>query len=235
MLVSFAHTASANYLAQATNWENLGPTFAQSIWTTLYLVAIAGAVSGICGLILGVILYASRPNNLLGNKFVFWMLNILVNMVRPIPFIILIAAVGPITRSFIGTTIGTQAAAFVMSIAATFAVARIVEQNLVTVDPGVIEAGRAMGASPLRILFTIVIPEALGPLILGYTFIFIAIVDMSAMAGYIGGGGLGDFAIVYGYRAFDWNVTLVATIAIILLVQFTQFVGNFLAKRVMRR
>ena len=86
-----------------------------------------------------------------------------------------------------------------------------------------------------RIIRTVIVPEALGPLILGYTFAFIAVVDMSAMAGYIGGGGLGDFAIVYGYRAFDWNVTLVTTLIIILIVQAAQLLGNFLAKKVMRR
>lgn len=135
----------------------------------------------------------------------------------------------------VGRTIGTEAAIFVMIIASSFAIARIVEQNLVTVDPGVIEAARAMGAGPLRIIVTLLIPEALGPLILGYTFVLIGIVDMSAMAGTIGGGGLGDFAIVYGYQRFNWQVTLVATLVIILLVQASQFFGNWLARKVLRR
>ena len=98
-----------------------------------------------------------------------------------------------------------------------------------------IEAARAMGASPWKIITSVIIPEALGPLILGYTFLFIAIVDMSAMAGYVGGGGLGDFAIVYGYRAFEWEVTVVATLIIIVLVQAAQFLGNWLSSKVMRR
>ena len=135
----------------------------------------------------------------------------------------------------VGRTIGTEAAIFVMIIASSFAIARIVEQNLVTVDPGVIEAARAMGAGPLRIIVTLLIPEALGPLILGYTFVLIGIVDMSAMAGTIGGGGLGDFAIVYGYQRFNWQVTLVATLVIILLVQASQFFGNWLARKALRR
>ncbi|MBA8965019.1 D-methionine transport system permease protein [Rhodococcus percolatus] len=134
-----------------------------------------------------------------------------------------------------GRTIGTEAAIFVMIIASSFAIARIVEQNLVTVDPGVIEAARAMGAGPLRIIVTLLIPEALGPLILGYTFVLIGIVDMSAMAGTIGGGGLGDVAIVYGYQRFNWQVTLVATLVIILLVQASQFFGNWLARKALRR
>ncbi len=135
----------------------------------------------------------------------------------------------------VGRTIGTEAAIFVMIIASSFAIARIVEQNLVTVDPGVIEAARAMGAGPLRIIVTLLIPEALGPLILGYTFVLIGIVDMSAMAGTIGGGGLGDVAIVYGYQRFNWQVTLVATLVIILLVQASQFFGNWLARKALRR
>lgn len=134
-----------------------------------------------------------------------------------------------------GTTIGTDAAAFVMIVAASFGIARIVEQNLVTVDPGVIEAARSMGAGPLRIIRTLLIPEALGPLVLGYTFVVIAIVDMSAKAGTVGGGGLGDFALVYGYQRFDWQVTLVATLIIISGVQGIQFLGNWLARRVLRR
>ncbi|SQC29991.1 Methionine import system permease protein MetP [Rothia kristinae] len=109
------------------------------------------------------------------------------------------------------------------------------EQNLVSIDPGVIEAARAMGASKLRIMFSVMLPEALGPLILGYTFIVIGVVDMSAMAGAVGGGGIGDFAIRYGYQRFDWNVTLVAIIIIVILVQLVQLVGNLLARKIMRR
>ena len=167
-----------------------GEDFSTAFGETLVMVSLTILIGGIAGLALGTLLYTTRENGVLSNKFVYTILNILVNFVRPIPFIILIAAIGPLTRSVIGTTIGTEAAIFVMSIAATFGVARIVEQNLVSIDPGVIEAARAMGASPLQIIVSVIIREALGPLILGFTFIFIAVVDMSAMAGYIDGGGL---------------------------------------------
>jgi ABC-type methionine transport system permease subunit len=103
---------------------------------------------------------------------------------------------------------------------------------LVSVDPGVIEADRAMGASRFRIIWSVLIPEALGPLILGYTFIFIGVVDMSAMAGYVRGGGLGDFAISYGYQQFNWTVTLVT---VVIIVQLAQLVGNWLARKALRR
>ncbi|MBF6331047.1 methionine ABC transporter permease [Nocardia transvalensis] len=218
-----------------TNWDQLRPILSESIGTTLYLVLITFAVGGLFGLILGTALYTTRKGGLLANAPVHLLLNVLVNVVRPIPFIILLAALGPVTLQVVGTTIGTDAAAFVMIVAASFGIARIVEQNLVTVDPGVIEAARSMGAGPLRIILTLLIPEALGPLILGYTFVVIAIVDMSAMAGTVGGGGLGDFALVYGYQRFDWQVTLVATLIIIAGVQGVQFAGNWLARRVLRR
>jgi D-methionine transport system permease protein len=125
--------------------------------------------------------------------------------------------------------------AFGLALAATFAISRIVEQNLLTVQPGVIEAARSVGAGPVRIIFTILLPEALGPLILGYTFIFVAIVDMSAVAGLIGGGGLGYFAQLYGYRQFEPVVTWAAVLLIVVFVQIAQFVGNRLARVALRR
>ena len=221
--------------AADTNWDRLGPMFSDAIVDTVVMVAFAMAVGGILGLVTSVFLFTTRENGILQNKFFYTVLNILVNFVRPIPFIILLALLQPVTVGVIGSSIGREPAAFVMGIAATFAVARIVEQNLVAIDPGIIEAARAMGAGPWRIITRVILPEALGPLVLGYTFIFIAIVDMSAMAGYVGGGGLGDFAIVYGHRAFNYEVTLVATAVIILMVQAAQFFGNWLSKKIMRR
>lgn len=218
-----------------TNWDSLGPMLGEAFGQTLYMVCVAMLIGGVAGLAIGVLLYTTRDDGVLRNKFVYQVLNVLINFVRPIPFIILVTAIGPLTKSVVGTTIGTEAAVFVMSIAATFAIARLVEQNLMSIDPGVIEAARAMGASPWRIIRTVVVPEALGPLVLGYTFAFIAVVDMSAMAGYIGGGGLGNFAITYGYQAFDWNVTLVTTLVIIFIVQLAQIFGNWLSKKIMRR
>ena len=219
----------------ATNWDRLTPKLEEAIVDTLYMVVSTLIIAGIIGLGLGVLLYTTRSRGILSNKGLYSLLNVVVNLIRPIPFIILLAALGPVTRGVVGTTIGTNAAMFVMIVAASFGIARIVEQNLVSIDPGVIEAARAMGASPWQIIRTVIIPEALGPLVLGYTFAFIAVVDMSAMAGYVGGGGLGNFAITYGYQAFDWNVTWVATAVIIVIVQFAQLFGNWLSKKIMRR
>ena len=219
----------------AADWERLGPTFVEAVWDTLYMVIITLVAAGVLGLLVGILLFTTRQGGILQNKAVYWVLNFLVNFIRPIPFIILIAMMAPVTIEVVGTTIGRNAAVFVMVIAATFSVARIVEQNLVAIHPGKIEAARAMGASPWRIIRTVIIPEALGPLILGYTFLFIAIVDMSAMAGYVGAGGLGDFAIVYGYRAFDQEATWAAVLVIVVIVQLAQVFGNWLSKKIMRR
>ena len=213
----------------------LQPLFWQSTLETLYIVGITLLIGGLGGLILGVSLYVTRRGNILANRYVFFVLNLVVNFFRPIPFVIFIAAAQPLARIVVGTGIGNRAIIFALSVAAAFGISRIVEQNLVSVDPGVIEAARSVGAGRLRTVLTVLLPEALGPLILGYTFAFVAIVDMSAVAGVVGGGGLGDFALVYGYRQYDAVVTWAAVIVIVILVQIVQFAGNFWARKALRR
>lgn len=202
---------------------------------TLTFLAVAMVAGGAVGLILGVTLVVTRKGGLLENRIIYTLLNVLVNFFRPIPFVILIVALMPLTRLVVGTGIENKAFMFVLSFAASFGIARLVEQNLLTVDPGVIEAARAMGASPLRIIFTVLLPEGLGPLILGYTFAFIAVVDMSAIASVIGGGGLGTFALVDGFRQFKPELTWTAVILMILIVQLAQLIGNVLSRKVLRR
>ncbi|AAT89374.1 ABC transporter, permease protein [Leifsonia xyli subsp. xyli str. CTCB07] len=211
------------------------PVYGTAIVQTLWMVAATLLLGGVLGLALGVLLYTTRPGGLLAKRWLSTTLNIVVNFVRPIPFIIFMTAVAPLTQLVLGTFLGTPAAIFPMTIAATFGISRIVEQNLVTIDPGVIDAARAMGSGPWRIIATLLIPEALGPLILGYTFVFVAIVDLSAVAGSLGGGGLGDFAIQYGYQRYNWVVTWVAVLTIVVLVQLAQFLGNRLAQKALRR
>ena len=211
------------------------PELGDATVETLYIVAISLFFGGIGGMLIGLGLYTTRAGSLFENRGAFTLLNILVNIFRPIPFIIFIAAVQPLARAVVGTGIGNSALIFAISLGAAFGISRIVEQNLLTVSPGVIEAARAAGAGPFRIIRTIIVPEALGPLILGYTFVFVAIVDMSAVGGYIGGGGIGNFAILYGYRQYNPAVTWAAVLVIILLVQLVQFFGNWLARRIMRR
>lgn len=222
-------------IAQDTNLPELWPLIGTATWETFYMVAITVAIGGFLGLVVGLALYATRAGGLFANRVAFTVLNVVVNFFRPIPFVIFIAAVQPFARLVVGIGIGNRAIIFAMTLAAMFGIARIVEQNLVTVEPGVIEAARSMGASRLRILATVVVPEALGPLILGYTFAFVAIVDMSAIAGVIGAGGLGAFAQQYGYRQFDTVVTWTVVLIIVAFVQVGQFLGNTLARKVLRR
>jgi D-methionine transport system permease protein len=202
---------------------------------TLYMVTFSLLLGGLGGLVLGVALYATRDGGLFPSRAVSATLNVIVNTVRPIPFVILLTALQPLARSVGIPGIGTNFGVFVISIASLFAISRIVEQNLLTVRPGVVEAARAAGASRSRILFRLVPRESLGPLILGYTFIVVALVDMTAMAGAVAAGGLGDFAIVYGFKQFNPWVTWAAVIVIIVIVQGVQFFGNWLARRVLRR
>ncbi|MDN6237244.1 MAG: ABC transporter permease subunit, partial [Corynebacterium flavescens] len=159
---------NVTYLAEA-NWDRLGDTLLEAVKDTLIMVSVTMVVAGLLGLFLGILLYTTRPGGILQNKLIYLLINVAVNFVRPIPFIILLAFVQPLTVAVMGGSIGRGPATFVMVIAATFAVARIVEQNLVSIDPGVIEAARAMGASPWKIITSVIIPEALGPLVLGYT------------------------------------------------------------------
>ena len=217
------------------DWSVLGPELLSALGETLYMVAVTLLLAGLLGLLVGVGLYVTRRGNILENRAVHEGLNLVVNFVRPIPFIILLAALGPVTQGVVGTRLGPNAAIFAMTIGAMFAVARIVEQNLMSVDPGVVEAARSMCVSRGRIITTVILPEALGPLVLGYTFLVIGITDMSAMAGAIGSGGLGDFALRLGYQRFNDEVTWAAVAVIVVLVQLVQVVGNRLARRILRR
>jgi D-methionine transport system permease protein len=217
------------------NWDTLGPQLWAAAGQTTYMVLITLVVGGFFGLLVGLGLYVTRPGNLMANRVVFSILNVLINIIRPIPFIIFLVALGPLTRLAVGSVIGIEAFTFAMCVMASFVFARLVEQNLVSIDPGVVEAARAMGASPWRIVRTVLVPEALAPLVLGYTFLFIGVLDMSAIGGYLGAGGLGDFAIVYGYRQYDWAVTFVVVIIIVAIAQLAQLLGNVLARRALRR
>lgn len=217
------------------DWETLGPLLGEAAGQTAYMVLITLVAGGFFGLLIGLGLYLTRTGNLLANKVVFTILNVLINLIRPVPFIIFLVALGPLTRVVTGRTIGIEAFTFAMCVMASVVFARLVEQNLVTIDPGVVEAARAMGASPLRIVRTVLVPEALAPLILGYTFLFVGVLDMSAIGGYLGAGGLGDFAIVHGYQQYNWAVTFVVVVIIVAVVQLVQVLGNTLARRALRR
>ncbi|MDR3107190.1 MAG: ABC transporter permease subunit [Bifidobacteriaceae bacterium] len=222
--------------------------FARDYWTprltdglldalsaTLQMVLLTMLVGGAIGLLMGLALFATRKGSLFANRAVFWSLNMIVNTIRPIPFIIFITAVRPLTILVMGTSYELKGAIFPMTIVCAMATSRLVEQSLVNTDPGVIEAGRAMGASRIHVLVRILMPEALAPLILGYAFLFVGVLDMSAMAGAVGAGGLGDFALNYGYQKFNNYVTLASLVVIVVMVQIAQAIGNVLARKAQHR
>ena len=215
--------------------DALLPRIAKAVGETGLMVSVSFLAASILGILLGLLLYATRPGNLLQNRVIFGVLNAVINIVRPIPFLIVAVSIIPFTRAIVGTSIGPLAATIPLILVASVAIARIAESNLVAVDPGTVEAGAAMGASPVRVLFTIVIPEALGPLTLGLTYIFVALVDATAVAGVVGGGGLGHLAITYGYQRFDWFVVGVIVVILIVLVQSAQLLGNWISRRVMHQ
>lgn len=198
----------------------------KALLETLYMVAVSGGVSFLIGIPLGVLLYVTRVGRILENSLANWVLGSLVNAGRSIPFIILMVAIIPLTRLITGTSIGTTAAIVPLTIAAIPFVARIAEGALNEVPSGLVEAAQAMGASPLQIISRVLLPEARPGLINGMTITLVTLVSYSAMAGAIGGGGLGDLGIRYGYQRFDGVIMLATVVVLIALVQLLQSVGD---------
>lgn len=207
----------------------------EALWETLYMTGVSFLFSLVVGSILGLLLVVTRKGHLLENEPVSKVLNAIINIFRSVPFIILMVAIIPITRFIVGTSIGTAAAIVPLVFYAGPYIARLIENSLLEVDKGVIEAAQAMGASPIQIIFRFLIPEALSSLVLALTIAIVGLIGASAMAGAIGGGGLGDLAITYGYQRFD-NILMLVTVAIlVILVQGVQSGGNLLSKQVRRR
>lgn len=217
------------------DWQTFWPRIVEATFETLTMVLTTLAFSTIIGTIIGLTLFVTRKGGILENKCVSFILNLGINIIRPIPFVILLVALTPLTRLVVGSIIGTAAAIFPITIAASFVVARVVENNLISIDPGVIEAAEAMGASPFQIIRTVLIPEALGPLILGLTFVTVSLIDFSAVAGTVGGGGLGHVAMTHGYQRFDTSVIVVTVVILIILVQLSQWLGNKISRKILRR
>lgn len=207
----------------------------EALWQTIVMVAVSLLFSMIIGLVLGIILVVTRKGHLWENKYIFTVLNAVVNIFRSIPFIILMVAVIPFTRLVVGTSIGTAAAIVPMVLFAGPYIARLIENSLLEVDPGVMEAAQSMGATPWQIITRFLIPEALSSLVLGATIATIGLVGASAMAGAVGGGGLGDLAITYGYQRFDTIVMIITVGILVVMVQGLQSTGNILSKKIRRR
>ncbi len=198
---------------------------------TCYMVGISALISALVGIPLGVILTVTDRGHILENKWLNHILGSIVNATRSTPFIILMVAIIPVTRLLVGTSIGTTAAIVPLTISAIPFIARIIESSLREVDSGVIEAAQSMGATPLDIIRKVLLPEAMPSIVLGLTLAIVSLIGCSAMAGALGGGGLGDLAIRYGYQRFRGDIMLATVVILIIQVQLVQTLGNKLSTK----
>ncbi|MBO1080451.1 methionine ABC transporter permease [Roseomonas haemaphysalidis] len=214
---------------------SLQDLFLEAAWETLIMVGGAALIAVVVGLPLALLLHATARGGLAQNGLVNRPVGLLINAVRSTPFIILMVAIVPFTRMVAGTSIGTTAAIVSLALAATAFTARLFESAFSEVDRGVVEAARAMGATRLQILWKVLVPEALPGLIAAVTVTLVSLVGFSAMAGAVGGGGLGDLGIRFGYQRFMPEVMASVVLVLILFVQGLQSLGDWLVRRVRRR
>jgi len=217
------------------DWSVWVPNLIKGTSETLYMVGVSAVYTLVIGLPLGVLLVITDKKGLLALPAFNQGLGIVVNILRSLPFIILLVVIIPFTRLVVGTTIGSTAAIVPLSIAAIPFFARVAETGLREVDRDLVEAAQAMGCSTWQIIYKVLIPEAFPSLILGTALTIISLISYSAMAGAIGGGGLGDLAIRYGYQRFETEIMIATVVLLILLVQGIQFLGNKLALKLSRR
>jgi D-methionine transport system permease protein len=208
---------------------------ASSTLDTLVMVGLSGLLGTLFGLPLGIFLATSRANELFAAPVANRLLGLIVNATRSTPFIILVVAIVPLTRLIVGTSIGTRAAVVPLTIASIPFIARVVEAAIREVDQGLVEAARAFGASPLQIVRKVLLPEALPALTLALTLTLVSLLGYSAMVGAVGGGGLGDLGIRYGYQRFMPEVMAAVVIVLIVLVQGVQTLGEMIARRLDKR
>ena len=211
------------------------PLLTKALGETIYMVVVSMAIASAVGVPLGVLLHTTDKGQILENNFINHTVGSVVNAVRSIPFIILMVAIIPLTRFIVGSAIGTTAAIVPLVIASIPFIGRQVETSLKEVPAGLVEAAQSMGATPFQIISKVLLPEAMPGIVSQLTTVIIALVGESAMAGAIGGGGLGDLAIRYGYQRFRPEVMIATVVILIVLVQLVQFIGNMLAKKLDKR
>lgn len=215
--------------------EQMMEILGNGIWETLYMTIVSTVFAYLFGIPLGVILYITDKKGICNNRIINFIVGTIVNMVRSIPFLILLVAILPFTRFIVGTTIGSTATIVPLIVAAAPFVARMVESSLKEVDPGVIEAARAMGSSASQIILKVLLPEAKPSLLVGSTISLATILSYSAMAGFVGGGGLGAIAINYGYYRYQGDIMWVTVILLVVIVQLFQEIGLKLVRKVDKR
>lgn len=211
------------------------PDINAAFFQTIYMISISLFVAIVIGLPVGILLYITDKGLFMENRFVQNLLGFIVNLVRSIPFIILLVALIPLTNALVGTIIGPTAASVSLSVAAIPFFARIVETAMREIDKGIIEAAIAAGATPWMIIKDVLLLEARSGIISGITLTLISLIGFSAMAGMVGGGGIGDLAIRFGYYRYDNTIMIATVLILIILVQIIQFAGDFVAKIVDKR
>lgn len=205
------------------------------VWESLYMTIVSTVFAYLFGIPLGVILYITDKKGICNNRIVNFIVGVIVNIVRSVPFLILLVAILPFTRLIVGTTIGSTATIVPLVIAATPFVARMVESSLKEVDLGVIEAAKAMGSSSLQIIFKVLLPETKPSLLVGGTITLATILSYSAMAGFVGGGGLGAIAINYGYYRYQGDIMWITVALLVVIVQLFQEIGLRFVRKVDKR
>ncbi|ENJ2866843.1 ABC transporter permease [Vibrio parahaemolyticus] len=204
-------------------------------WETIYMVTVAGVVGFAVGIPLGVILHITKKGGLLENTKLNGILGAVVNVGRSVPFLVLMVAIIPVTKMLVGTFIGTTAAIVPLTIGAIPFVARLIEGALLEVPTGLVEAAQSMGATPTQIITKVLLPEAMPTIVNSVTITLVTLVSYSAMAGTVGGGGLGDVAIRYGFHRYDITIMAVTVVMLIALVQIIQSIGDAVVRRVDHR
>lgn len=217
------------------DWAAWLPVLGRSTLDTLYMVLVSTVFTVALGLPLGILLVVTDPRGLAPRPVLHRVLDLVVNITRSFPFIILLVVVIPLTRALVGTTIGATAAIVPLSLAAIPFFARVAETGFREVERGLVEAAQSMGASVGQTVLKVLVPEALPSLVLGVSLTIISLVSYSAMAGAIGGGGLGDLAIRYGYQRFQTEIMVVTVALLVVMVQGVQGLGNWLAARLTHR
>lgn len=207
----------------------------EGVLDTLYMTVVSTALSYVFGMVMGVLLVICRKDGIAPRPLFYAVLDMVVNLTRSFPFLILMIAVIPFTRFLVGTTIGNNATVVPLVIAAAPFVARLIEASLLEVDSGVVEAAQSMGASTWQIISKVLLPEALPSLLNGSAVAAITILGYSAMSGAVGGGGLGKLAIMYGYNRYQTDIMFATIILLIVIVQLFQMLGNWATKRFDKR
>lgn len=216
---------------ERVNWDKMYDATIE----TLYMSSISVLITFFLGIILGLLLFLTAKGNIWQNKFINGLVAAVVNIFRSIPFVILIVLLIPFTRTILGTIIGADAALPALIIGAAPFYARMVEIALREIDKGVIEAARSMGAKTSEIIWKVLLPESMPALVSGITVTAIAIVSYTAMAGFVGAGGLGNLAFLDGFQRNNWDVTFVCTIIILIIVFVIQFIGDYITAKLDKR